>query len=105
MRSSDKRNLLSAGKELPKKMFYRPGCGLLNQRVIDLAKSYNYTVALGSVYPNDPVFRIPWINYHYVRAHLEPNDVVIMHDRKWTPSMLDMLLEHMNKKSYKFLLL
>lgn len=89
-----------ANVELPR-MFYRPGCGAFNQRVIDLAESHNYTLALGSVYPNDPVMRFSWINYHYIVAHLEKNDVVIMHDREWTPKMLEMLLEYMKKESFK----
>ena len=92
---------LMANKELPKKMFYRPGCGAFNQRVIDLAKSYDYTLALGSVYPNDPMVRSSLVNYYYIITHLEQNDVVIMHDRSWTPDMLDMLLKYMNKKSYR----
>ncbi len=91
----------SAKIDLPSKMFYRPGCGAFNQRVIDLAQSHNYKLALGSVYPNDPVIRSSWINYYYIISHIEENDVVIMHDRKWTPFMLEKLLEFMQKKSFK----
>lgn len=90
-----------AGKDLPSKMFYRPGCGAFNQRVIDLAQSYNYRLALGSVYPNDPMIRSSWINYYYIIAHMEKNDVVIMHDRNWTPWMLEKLLGYMKSKSFK----
>jgi peptidoglycan/xylan/chitin deacetylase (PgdA/CDA1 family) len=90
-----------AGKKVPNKMVYRPGCGAFNQRLIDIAQSYGYTVTLGSVYPNDPIMRLPLINYYYIVSHLEGNDIVITHDRDWTPRMLEMLLGYMQRNAYK----
>ena len=55
----------------------------------------NYKLTLGSVYPNDPIVRSSFINYWYLRTHIQGGDIVILHDRKWTPNMLTMLLKYM----------
>ena len=81
-----------ANVSLPKHMFYWPGCGVFGPTILRVAKELNYTVTLGTVYPNDPIFIIPYLNYWYLRLHIAAGDVVILHDRLWTPSMLDNLL-------------
>jgi hypothetical protein len=90
---------------LPKKMFYRPGCGLFNQRMIEITESLNYNLALGTVYPNDPVVCSSIINYYYLICHIEKGDIVILHDRKWTAPMLQWLLPWMISKSLKSVIL
>ena len=67
-----------------------------------MTKELNYIVTLGTVYPNDPIFLIPWWNYWYLRLHIAGGDIVILHDRMWTPKMLDNLLpwlDHVNIRS------
>lgn len=81
-----------ANVELPQLMCYRPGCGLFNQMMLDLVGQNNYTLTLGSVYPNDPMMPSSIINYHYLVAHIEAGDIVILHDRSWTPPLLERLL-------------
>jgi peptidoglycan/xylan/chitin deacetylase (PgdA/CDA1 family) len=71
---------------LPKIMLYRPGCGLFNDQMIKIAEGLGYKLALGSVYPNDPLVRIPIINYYYLKWHIINGDIVILHDRDWTIS-------------------
>lgn len=90
-----------ANVELPSTMYYRPGCGLFHPWMLKLVHSLNYTLALGSVYPNDPIVRSSWINYNYVWNHIESGDVVILHDRHWTPNMLQSLLPKLNSKNIK----
>jgi len=81
-----------AGMEMPKDMFYRPGCGLFHQKMIKLVHNKGYRLALGSVYPNDPYIPSSYINYFYLINHIEKGDVVILHDRNWTPKLLEKLL-------------
>jgi len=90
-----------AGVPLPAHMFYRPGCGLFNKAILALSeqeKFKGYQVALGSVYPNDPIVASSSINYWYLTQHIEKGDVVILHDRKWTPGMLEKLLPWLTDK-------
>ena len=85
----------------PDTMYYRPGCGMVTNSMIKLAKDCDTTIALGSVYQNDPVMCFPYINYLYLISHIESGDVVILHDRKWTVPMLKMLLKWMKQNDYK----
>lgn len=82
----------AANMPLPKKMYYRPGCGMFGPEILEIAKKLGYELALGSVYPNDPTIIFSYINYLYIINHIEVGDVVITHDRSWTPNMLDKLL-------------
>lgn len=86
---------------LPKNKFYRPGCGLFNGKILQYMKENNYHLTLGSVYPNDPVFFIPYMNYLYLISHIESGDVIILHDRSWTPKTLEYLLPYLAKNGYK----
>ena len=90
-----------ANVNLPKKMVYRPGCGVFTKTMIQVATKLGYTIALGSVYPNDPIVRSGLINYFYIKYHLEKNDVIILHDRYWTIPMLQRLLPLLKERSIK----
>lgn len=80
--------------------FYRPGCGLFSQKMIDLVEQKEYNLTLGSVYPNDPVVMSSWINYYYLLWHIDEGDIVILHDRKWTVPMLKLLLPKLKDQGY-----
>ncbi|XWV26942.1 polysaccharide deacetylase [Tupanvirus soda lake] len=86
-----------AGVSLPIKMFYRPGCGVFGFDMLRIVDSLGYKLALGSVYPNDPLIRIPSINLFYLKNHIESGDVVILHDRSWTPETLRKLMIWLNR--------
>lgn len=88
-----------ANVELPSTMLYRPGCGMFHQMMINLCTEHQYTLTLGSVYPNDPIVSSPEINLIYLKYHIEENDIVILHDRKWTSPMLGGLLKYMQQKN------
>lgn len=90
-----------AGVKLPNKMFYRPGCGLFTQSMLTIVNGCNYNLALGSVYPNDPIIFCSLINYYYLINHIERGDIIILHDRKWTIGLLQKLLPWMTKNNYK----
>jgi peptidoglycan/xylan/chitin deacetylase (PgdA/CDA1 family) len=87
-----KRIYRMANIALPKTMVYRPGCGLFGPEMLKIAAEFGYKIALGSVYPNDTIIRNSFVNYLYVMCHISPGDVVILHDRKWTPETLRQIL-------------
>lgn len=89
-----------AGVTLPE-MYYRPGCGVFTDSMLQVVKDSGYKLALGSVYPNDPMIPSGVLNYYYLISHLEHGDVVILHDRSWTVTLLDHLLVWMKDNNYK----
>lgn len=89
-----------ANVTLPNLMVYRPGCGLFTEIMLRVVQSQLYTLALGSVYPNDPMIRWSLLNYYYLISHLEGGDVVILHDRIWTIPLLEGLLPWLIEKKY-----
>ena len=36
----------------------------------------------------------------YINNHLKENDIIILHDRNWTPELLERLLDKHNVKTY-----
>ena len=90
-----------ANVQIPDQMYYRPSCGLFTTKMLNIVKECDYKLALGSVYPNDPVIKSPQMNFWYIRLHIEPGDVVITHDRAWTPQMLQELLPYLTNNNYK----
>lgn len=119
-----------ADRKLPKIMVYRPGCGLFNSSMLKLVESKGYTTVLGSIYPHDPVVPIATLNYWYVIAHLGwewkwirnltdmcppvnkeleklefREDIVILHDRLWSVTLIEKLLKYLKKNSYELVTL
>jgi len=92
---------LLADIELPTVMVYRPGCGLFCNETIEVAKELRYQLALGSVYCHDAQMPISTINYWYLLKHIENNDVIILHDRKWTLVLLTKLLPWLQENNYR----
>ena len=85
---------------LPKKLKYRPGCGFFNSRMLDFINNYgNYSLALGSVYPFDPIIKSSVWNYWDLRLHINPGDIVILHDRAWCPKTVSLLLDWMDNNN------
>lgn len=69
--------------------------------MLRIVEAAGYKLALGSVYPSDPIVFSNYLNYLYLIAHIEPGDVIILHDRRWTPPMLDRLLPWMKAYGYE----
>lgn len=89
-----------ANVALPKQMIYRPGCGWFSRRMINYLTSRNYRLVMGSVYPNDPLVRSAHLNFLYLKKHLQDGDIVILHDRDWTPALLEKLLPWISAEGY-----
>ena len=85
---------------LPKTKFYRPGCGLFTSITTKYCQENDYMLTLGSVYPNDPIFCFPYLNFLYLKYHISSGDVIILHDRPWTPQLLRYLLPWLEKEGY-----
>lgn len=94
-----KRIYSMANKDLPMRRVYRPGSGVFGNLILKVAAEMNYELALGSVFPYDPVIVFSNINYWYLKNHIESGDVVVLHDRSWTPKMLDKLLPWLIKQN------
>lgn len=77
----------------PDIMYYRPGCGHVNKLINDYCVKNGYKIVLGTNYPCDPLVPLGFINKFYIERHLKQNDIIILHDRKWTPDMIDRLLK------------
>jgi peptidoglycan/xylan/chitin deacetylase (PgdA/CDA1 family) len=88
----------TAKKPLPKKMFYRPGSGWFGPTIMDAAKKFNCTVALGSTHVCDPIVPIPLLNFWYFVAHITAGDIVVLHDLPWTAPTLEYLLPWLQER-------
>lgn len=82
----------AAKKPLPHLKYYRPGCGMVNSTIDQYARENGYTIVLGTNYPNDPYISSTLINKWYIMNHLKAHDIIILHDRAWTPALLEVLL-------------
>jgi len=85
----------------PQINFYRPGGGIMNQTILNVCEELKMTPLLGSVYPHDPIFRFSWLNIWYIKQHLEENDIIILHDRSWTPELLSELFEWFSETDFE----
>lgn len=81
-----------ANVERPAVKYYRPTVGLVNGTVDSFAKKFEYRIVLGTNFPGDPRIKIPALNDFYIRRHYAANDIIILHDRPWTPALLRRLL-------------
>lgn len=86
-----------AGKSEPSKIYYRPGSGFISNTILQLQKDLDMKVVLGSVYPYDPHIPLSNVNYNYLLQKIEPSDIIILHDRKWTLNLLTKILPKLNE--------
>lgn len=87
--------------------WFRPGCGWFNEHMVAIAKRMGYQTVLGSVYPHDPQIHVPSLNaWNILTLHaVQPGDIIIIHDRKWTPPMLETVLTELEKRGFEFVTL
>ena len=88
-----------ANIERPAVKYYRPTVGLVNETVHSFAKKFEYKIVLGTNFPGAPRVRIPALNDFYIRRHHRANDIIILHDRPWTPALLRRLLVTIKTRS------
>ena len=81
--------------------YYRPGHGLVSPTIADYCAKNNYEIVLGNIYPLDPVVSSKMLNKFYIYRHIRGNDIIILHDRSYTPEMLDELLPEMKQMDYE----
>lgn len=80
-----------ANVEEPQIKYFRPGVGIVTHTINEYCKNNNYKIVLGTNYCNDPKISSVTINEYYIKQHLKSNDIIILHDRKWTPELLERL--------------
>lgn len=90
-----------AAVDRPAFRFFRPGHGYFNTRMITLCKKLGYRIALGSVYPHDAHVPLWFINFYYLIWHVDDNDVIILHDRKWTVPLLRRFLRWLRDNKFQ----
>lgn len=83
----------------PSVKFYRPTWGIATRRIQAFCAKHGYRMALGSNFPSDPRVVLPALNQFYVERHYSANDIIILHDRPWTPELLRNLLQKLKTYS------
>ena len=92
-------------KKVRPRKFYRPGHGVFNKKMFDLAREMDFSIVLGSTYPHDPQIPFYKLNLWYIKKHVENGDIIIVHDRGWTAKLLDELIPWLKDQGYEFLTL
>lgn len=87
--------------KMPQTKFYRPGCGMISPTILEYCRENDYKIVLGNVYPHDSLFRSSTINYYYITSRIQQGDIVIIHDRSWTPDLLEKLLKWIIKNDFE----
>ena len=78
--------------------YYRPGCGFVSDTVYKVAEKLKKKIVLGSVYSGDPYIPIAWVHYVFIRWFMKLGDIVILHDRPWTPKLVEMLFRYLARQ-------
>ncbi len=79
---------------LPKIKYFRHGNGFITDDIIRICKLNNYKIVLGSIYHQDTKLPFSNIIYYYIKLKVKPNDIIILHDIKFTPSVLKKTLKY-----------
>lgn len=85
--------------------FCRPGSGFFNSTILKEITNKNLQLALGDVYPHDPIISNPHLIAFFIQLMVRPGSIIIIHDRPWTIPMLEILLPKLLKLNYQFLTL
>ena len=94
-----------AGFRKPLKVYYRPKCGLVSESMLQLQKENNMNIVLGSIYPHDAHISCSLINSKYIAWKAETGDIVTLHDRSWTQSLLQKILPMLLADNFRFVTL
>jgi len=86
---------------LPKIKYFRPGNGYVTDSILNICELNNYKIVLGSIYPQDTKLPFPNLIYYYITKKIKPNDIIILHDRKFTPNVLRKTLSYLVNSNYK----
>ena len=80
--------------------WFRPGSGFFTPGMVRLAEGLGMKTALGSLYPHDPICRDPEANAAFILKRVQPNDILITHDRPWAVPMLRILLKGLKEEGF-----
>lgn len=92
--------LIDVENIIGKTRYFRPGCGYFSQNMIDKLK-HKWQMVLGDCYPHDPIITNKHVNCKYIMNKVSPGSIIIIHDRSWTPAMLDILLPALQTQGYR----
>ncbi len=81
---------------------FRPGCGLFHSGTLRAARDTGFPIMLGSNYPHDPYWPLPRLYAWLVLWCLKPRQIIILHDRAWTPKTLEIILPAIKARGYIF---
>lgn len=92
---------IKENKPKPHIKYYRPGCGFVNKTIVKLCNQLNYKIVLGSIYPQDTKLQFPNLLAYYINNKAKSNDIIILHDRKFTSIVLKKSLAHLQKNNFE----
>lgn len=87
-----------AHSEYPKIKYFRPGCGYTSSTTSYVCKKLGYRIVLGTVYPSDAFLPMPNVYAWMINNKVTNNDIIIIHDRWWTPSTLMKILPNLTDR-------
>eukprot|EP00898_Chlorokybus_atmophyticus_P008144 jgi/Chlat1/8330/Chrsp8S08105 len=91
-----------------RRKWFRPGHGWVTPRLLHLVSSRQYSLALGSIYPHDPLTlrlpNAPQLIARFVVGKVRPGSVVVLHDgkeeRRGTAEVLHRVLPQLKARGY-----
>lgn len=87
-----------------RKTWFRPGSALLTCGQLEWLQRNQYRVAIGNIYPHDALDLPPWqfafprLAAWFLMWKVRAGDIIIIHDRPWTPPMLRRMLPALTKR-------
>jgi peptidoglycan-N-acetylglucosamine deacetylase len=86
----------------------RPGGGMANRNMINIAKKYHYRVALGSIWPYDTLIPSSQFATAQILSNVRPGAIIILHDHgdngewgKRTAQTLEQVLPELQRRGIK----
>lgn len=83
----------------------RPGSGWFDDAMLAVLKESGYRCVLGSVYPFDTAHASAAFSTWYIRRHVHPGAIIILHDggpeRRATVAVLEAVLPELTRRGYR----
>ena len=78
--------------------WFRPGTGMWTNSMLRELTRRDYTMVLGNIYPNFSWLNSVAYNVWYICSRARNGGIIILHDRPWTPAVLDIVLPRLKKQ-------
>jgi peptidoglycan/xylan/chitin deacetylase (PgdA/CDA1 family) len=99
-------NILSKFGEL---RWLRPASGWHNIAMVKIARTHNYQVALGSIFPFDTHISSTWFSSKHILFNASPGSIIVLHDNdlrgERTALTLEKVLPELSRKGYRIVTL